>query len=356
MAFNFYPKQNTLARAENAASAADLSWRYNWIVSGLDLGVPGSGLSPTISDGTAWIAGYVVSIDTETLTVADNATTTVYLGLVRDGNDNVTSATLATTAHTSGDYVVLGTVTAASGDITGVAVTGRSFEDRLTGTDDLRDDAVTTDKIADDAVTTDKLADDAVTVDKLADDAVTVDKIDTSNSPTASDVLKYDGSGLTWGQAGNGWDVIVVKETTETTTTSTMQDDDELFVSVAANKKYFVHLTYLAFNNSGNGMGYIFTAPSGSAFTGDRFGVQAAADASWLTTNNNTGYSRNRNFLTEDVYGIGGFTTCLNYVNIYGVLTTSSTAGTLQFRWRGQGTPITLSVDRGSVLRIKDIT
>jgi hypothetical protein len=242
MAFNFYPKQNTLARAENAASAADLSWRYNWIVSGLDLGVPGSGLSPTISDGTAWIAGYVVSIDTETLTVANNATTTVYLGLVRDGNDNVTSATLATTAHTSGDYVVLGTVTAASGDITGVAVTGRSFEDRLTGTDDLRDDAVTTDKIADDAVTTDKLADDAVTVDKLADDAVTVDKIDANNSPTASDVLKYTGSVMTWEPAGGGWDQIIVKETNEATTLS-LQNDDELKFTAQAGSKYLVHLS-----------------------------------------------------------------------------------------------------------------
>jgi hypothetical protein len=128
MAITFYPKQNELARAREAGSIAELASTRPWIVSGLALGAPVSGLDATITDGRAWIAGFVVDVASETITVPDADTTSVYLGLVRDGNDNVTGATLATSAHASGDYVVLGTATASGGDITGVATTGRSPE------------------------------------------------------------------------------------------------------------------------------------------------------------------------------------------------------------------------------------
>jgi hypothetical protein len=90
--------------------------------------VPGSGLSPTITTGTAWIDGYVVTLTGETVAVTDNATSTVYLGLSVDGNDNVTGIALSITIPASGYYVTLGTVTAASGDISGVGTTGRSPE------------------------------------------------------------------------------------------------------------------------------------------------------------------------------------------------------------------------------------
>jgi hypothetical protein len=126
MAITWTPKQFELARAEELALSSRLASSRPWIVSGLVLGVPVSGLDAEVSNGRAYIAGYVVDVDSEDVTVADDATSTVYLGLVVDGNDNVTSATLATTAHVSGYYVTLGTVTAASGDITGVATTGRS--------------------------------------------------------------------------------------------------------------------------------------------------------------------------------------------------------------------------------------
>jgi uncharacterized delta-60 repeat protein len=262
MSFSFYPKQATLAKAEDAASSSYYSWKYNWIVSGLDLGVPVSGLQPTISNGTAWIAGYVVSIDTETLTVANNATSTVYLGLIRDGNNNVTGTSLTTSVHVSGDYVVLGTVTASGGNIGSVATTGRSFEDRMIGTGDLRDAAVVTDKLSDDAVTTDKLADDAVTVDKLADDAVTVDKISTTNSPVANDVLKYDGSEMIWGAAGGGWDEIKVKTVNES---GTNFNDSVLRFDAIAGQTYAFEMN-AAINPGSGGGSNVYFGPNLNSF------------------------------------------------------------------------------------------
>jgi hypothetical protein len=126
MAFDWLPKQETLARAADAALITALASSRNWIVSGLSLGVPGSGLSPTITTGTAWIDGYVVTLTGETVAVTDNATSTVYLGLSVDGNDNVTGIALSITIPASGYYVTLGTVTAASGNISGTGTTGRS--------------------------------------------------------------------------------------------------------------------------------------------------------------------------------------------------------------------------------------
>jgi hypothetical protein len=126
MAFTWLPQQETLAKASDAALIASLASSRNWIVSGLALGVPGSGLQPTITTGTAWIDGYVATLASETIAVTNNTTTTVYLGLTVDGFDNVTGVALSLTVPSSGYYVTLGTVTASGGNITSTDTTGRS--------------------------------------------------------------------------------------------------------------------------------------------------------------------------------------------------------------------------------------
>ena len=117
------------ATAESAALVGRHASARPWIVSDLDLPVSGSRTFDLT--GAAWIAGYTVVVDTESFTAAANTTTDIYLGLVRDGNGNVTDVTLADVAHASGDYVRLGAVSCDATDVTGRNYANRSPETQV---------------------------------------------------------------------------------------------------------------------------------------------------------------------------------------------------------------------------------
>jgi hypothetical protein len=154
--------------------------------------------------------------------------------------------------------------------------------------------------------------------------------------------------------AAGGWNAIVVKELDENVTTA-MQDDDELFTSVAANKKYYVHLTFYS-TASGS---FEFDAPASSTFTGNISGIGSPSSTSWINTRSggsqyiNMIVAPGRDLLTAQ--GPTGAGDAVRFITeIHGVLTTSTTAGTLQFRYGV--TSGTTTIYAGSVLRIKDIT
>lgn len=94
------------------------------VISGLELGL-GTGLNASVSAGEAIIQGFHVKIDAS-LSVAIAASTTqyVYLRLSRDGLNNVAGAALVTYASEQSnkdDKLLLGTATAGTSSITGVA-------------------------------------------------------------------------------------------------------------------------------------------------------------------------------------------------------------------------------------------
>jgi len=102
-----------------------LAGATDWVVSGFDY-ASGAGLVATFNGGAAIIQGRYVSVTgTWTVTVADDATTTVYLALTLDGDNKVTDVTVETSTP-SGYYLELGAVTAASGSISGGTDTRRT--------------------------------------------------------------------------------------------------------------------------------------------------------------------------------------------------------------------------------------
>lgn len=133
MSISFHPKINELARSREVAELIDSAYTENWIISGLDLSVPVSGLDVLISSGKAYINGYIVNVDNETITVIDDDTSIIYLGVNVDGSNNATSCTFSLSIPSSGKYIILGQVVAVSGDITAVNDTGRSIEQRVSG-------------------------------------------------------------------------------------------------------------------------------------------------------------------------------------------------------------------------------
>lgn len=159
MSITFHPKVNELARSREVAEQVDSASFDNWIISGLDLSIPVSGLDVPVSNGKAFINGYVVTIDSEDITVANDDTSTIYLGANLDGNGNAASFTLGTSIPSSGKYVILGQAVASSGDVISVSDTNRYAESNQVRTAAIEDDAVTSDKIADSAVTLAKIQD-----------------------------------------------------------------------------------------------------------------------------------------------------------------------------------------------------
>jgi hypothetical protein len=336
MAITWTPKQFELARAEELALSSRLASSRPWIVSGLVLGVPVSGLDAEVSNGQAYIAGYVVDVDSEDVTVADDATSTVYLGLVVDGNDNVTSATLATTAHVSGYYVTLGTVTAASGDITGVATTGRSPITQV--------DA--------DIVASVFTRTGAVVAEAGDYDADQIDYDNTASGLAATEVQEAIDE-LAARPAAGGYEALIVKTADQTLTgngNDTLQNDNELFFSVGANKTYLVELSAYCDSTSGDSFKIDFTGPSGATMNAQMTRVARTSSATDIYR-----IFPNIAISTSQVIGVGNAAFWLNCAII---LTTSSTAGTFQFRWArvSTGNGGDGIVYKGSVFRYKDIT
>lgn len=331
MAITFYPKQNELARAREAGSIAGLASSRPWIVADLDLGVPVSGLDATLTDGRAWIAGFVVDVASEDITVPDAATTTVYLGLVRDVNDNVTGATLATTAHASGDYVVLGTVTASGGDITGTATTGRSPETQVDG------DAVTS-----------VFGRDGVVVAAASDyDADQID-YDNSTSGLAATEVQEAIDELAARPSAGGWDGVAGVATdlakASDTTFATL-----LSFSADANKTYLVECIYMVSNGGGGNKFQITVPASGTA----DMSINADRNDGTFTTTTNQNIIDIGAASSQNLNGSSG---TRQLVTVQGIVTTSSTAGTVAIEVAQQSASGTTTFKAGATLKYKDIT
>ena len=316
MAFTWLPQQETLAKASDAALIASLASSRNWIVSGLALGVPGSGLEPTISTGTAWIDGYVATLASETITVTDDDTSTVYLGLTVDGFDNVTGVALSLTIPSSGYYVTLGTVTAASGDITGVATTGRSPE---TQADPIPTDA---DQIDYDNATSGLTATDVQeAVDELA------------ARPASSIII-----------AGKNADQTFNSGTTRATITG-------LTASLEANSSYCFEVDMHIQNNSAAGIRLGATVPSGA--TGNLHTALTINLPVGLTPGNgvvnsdNASYNANIDFVNAVIYE-----TTSAMCKMIGYVATSSTAGTLTIQGARQASAGSVVIRKGAILKL----
>jgi len=313
MAFTWLPQQETLAMASDAALIASLASSRNWIVSGLALGVPGSGLQPTITTGTAWIDGYVATLASETITVTDDDTSTVYLGLTVDGFDNVTGVALSLTVPSSGYYVTLGTVTAASGNISGVATTGRSPE---TQADPIPTDA---DEIAYDNATSGLTATDVQeAVDELAARPVS-----------------------------GGWTGV----TGRSTDLSKNNDTFETLVSFAAlaNKTYLVEAVYMVENGAG-GNKFQITVPAGGS-----------AELSINIIRNNASFNSTTIQILIDIAAsssqdLQGNTGTRQFITVQGIVTTVGTAGTVAIEVAQESASGTSEFKAGATLKYKDIT
>jgi hypothetical protein len=333
MAITWTPKQFELARAEELALSSRLASSRPWIVSGLVLGVPVSGLDVEVSNGQAYIAGYVVDVDSEDVTVADDATSTVYLGLVVDINNNVTGATLATTAHVSGYYVTLGTVTAASGDITGVATTGRS---PITQVD--------ADLVASVFTRTG-----AVVAEAGDYDADQIDYDNATSGLVATDVQEAIDE-LAARPAAGGWTDFYIKTSDQSfssgTTRATVTD---LVAPLQANSSYYFECRLYLNGESVSGVRIGATVPSGA--TGSINGNYVDN----YTTNIIADYGAKRGI----AFNTDIDTTSIQYNGgmqiMAGIVTTSSTSGDLTIQAARQTTSGTLTVNSYSILKIKKI-
>jgi hypothetical protein len=313
MAFDWLPKQETLARAANAALITSLASSRNWIVTGLSLGVPGSGLSPTISNGSAWIDGYVAELDSETIAVTDDTTSTVYLGLTVDGSDNVTGIALSLTIPSSGYYVTLGTVTAVAGDITAVGTTGRSPE--------IQSEPIPTD------------------ADEIAYDNAT-------SGLTATDVQEAVDE-LAARPLGGGWDGVEIRGTDLSKNNTTF----ESLVSFAAeaNKTYAIRVQYMVVNGNGGNKLQITVPAGGSA----DFSISVPrSDASF----NGTTIQGFVDIAAASSQNLGGTTGTRQMVTITGIITIVGTAGTVDVQVAQQSASATSIFKSGAILEYKDIT
>jgi len=84
------------------------------------------------------------------------------------------------------------------GNIAANAITASSIQDGSITSAKLQDGSVTTAKLQDSAVTNVKIQNNAVDANKIADGSVGRTKLNTSNTASASQVLSYNGTNLTW--------------------------------------------------------------------------------------------------------------------------------------------------------------
>ncbi|MFB7354863.1 hypothetical protein [Streptomyces gardneri] len=122
---------------------------------------------------------------------------------------------------------------------------------------------------------------------------------------------------------------VVRKVATESVSSSTtLQNDDELFVSVEANATYIVNMFLLHSSPLPGDLSIGWSVPTGASFA---WGVQAASND---TANSFVVSDMNlvgRNATEAATFGGGDGTA--TRADVSGTLTTSVTAGTLQFRW-----------------------
>lgn len=332
MSFIFHPKVNELARSREVAEQVDSGFVTNWIQSGLSLSTPGSGLSVPVSNGKAFINGYIVTVSSESITVPNNATSTIYLGAHVNGQGDVQHFELSHTIPASGKYVVLGQAVASGGNVTSVSTTGRSATDRLIKTALIENDAVTTDKIINSAVTADKIGTDAVTTAKIQNDAVTFDK--TQNIETARVLGRVSaGSGNIESLTNNQLlDFLGLPPSPQfklkmagqsVLNSTTLIDDTSLQVTLAANTTYNL-IAHIWMTDGAGDIKYRFAVPSDCIY------LLNINDANVNSGNTSSGLIENEFFL--DTINADIVKTTSGYIVVRGqVKSTSSGILKLQF-------------------------
>lgn len=125
---------------------------------------------------------------------------------------------------------------------------------------------------------------------------------------------------------------------------TTLQNDNHLAVTVAANAFYEGEL-YIAYTaNASAGLKVDFTAPASATMRCSAYLVVVSGTTIWGTSN-----------ALGSVTGITATGAQLPYTNKF-TLETSSTAGTLQFRWAQNASHASdLTVHKGSYLRLRRI-
>ena len=128
----------------------------------------------------------------------------------------------------------------------------------------------------------------------------------------------------------NAWFVNVtaaVKTATESVTSSTaLQDDDTLSVSVDANTTYHFQAMLKYDAATAGDLKFRWTVPASATLS---FSLQRLHDAAALFTDDQAFGGANDSDITAG--GLGAGTTC--WLPMQGILTVSSTAGTLLLRW-----------------------
>lgn len=158
---------------------------------------------------------------------------------------------------------------------------------------------------------------------------------------TDTDLVRIH-NGSTWVIVAGGH-TRVVKPTDETVSNATLQDDDHLFLPVAANATYEMRLRLYGDINSASDFKCGWSGPSG-------FGMR------WTVVGAGSGSTDGK--LTEsDVQPLAGISPLWQTQIFEGTVDTSSTAGTLRFRWAQNGAlGGSAIVQSGSMLRLERLT
>lgn len=145
---------------------------------------------------------------------------------------------------------------------------------------------------------------------------------------------------------------VVVKAATESVTSSVaFQNDDELFASVEANAQYKVRLYLLHDSATAGDIEIGWSGPSGATMDWGMTGAQNATTSS-TTVPDMTLPTK----LIGETNELGGGASTGTTAILEGTLTTSSTAGTLQFRWtQGTSSATATNVRAGSTLEVRRI-
>ena len=330
MALTWSPKQFELARAEELALSASLSSSRPWIVSGLVLSA-GTGLNVAISAGVAWIDGYYVEWDASAEeAVTGSATNHIWIELTRDVNDNVTAVDFVvntTGVAPTGDNVKLGTATTDGSGVTGVATTGRSPETQV--------------------LVESVFGRGGIVVAASGDyDADEVDYDNATSGLAATDVQAAVDE-LAARPAPLGWDGVSGLATDLSKNNATFAT--LLSFSAAANKTYLVECIYMVTNGGGGNKFQITVPASGTA------DMSINADRNDGTFNATT----NQNIIdiaAASSQNLTGSTGTRQLVTVQGIVTTSSTAGTVAIEVAQQSASGTTVFKAGASLKFKDIT
>jgi len=151
-------------------------------------------------------------------------------------------------------------------------------------------------------------------------------------------------------------EVIVKPSTTARASTTTLANDPDLQMTLSANAMYFVEFEILAAATNTADFKTEWTVPSGS--TGLKAVLGPSSSASTQSTADPTTVRMGcHQFGTDIVYaGVRDDNSLAFYCREWGVVTTSSTGGTLALAWaQGTSNATATQVFGGSVMRVRRV-